>query len=36
MLYDLDFSNPRDIQPQFFKAELRQGVLDLTSVEVRQ
>jgi CRISPR-associated protein Cas5d len=36
MLYDLDFSNPRDIQPQFFKAELRQGVLDLTSVEVRR
>lgn len=36
MLYDLDFSNPRDIQPKFFKAELRQGVLDLTSVEVRQ
>ncbi len=36
MLYDLDFSNPRDIQPKFFKAELRQGVLDLTSVEVRR
>ncbi len=36
MLYDLDFSNPRDIQPQFFKAELRDGVLDLTRVEVRQ
>lgn len=36
MLYDLDFSNPRDIQPQFFKAELRQGILDLTRVEVQQ
>lgn len=36
MLYDLDFSNPRDIQPQFFKAELRQGILDLTHVEVKQ
>lgn len=36
MLYDLDFSNVRDIQPRFFKAELRQGVLDLTQVEVRQ
>jgi CRISPR-associated protein Cas5d len=36
MLYDLDFSNPRDIQPKFFKAELRGGVLDLRNVEVRQ
>ncbi len=36
MLYDLDFSNPRDIQPQFFKAQLQDGVLDLTNVEVRQ
>jgi CRISPR-associated protein Cas5d len=36
MLYDLDFSNPRDIQPKFFKARLQDGVLDLTSVEVRQ
>jgi CRISPR-associated protein Cas5d len=36
MLYDLDFSNPRDIQPRFFKAELREGVLDLRKVEVRQ
>jgi CRISPR-associated protein Cas5d len=36
MLYDLDFSNPRDIQPKFFKAEMRDGVLDLTSVKVRQ
>ncbi len=36
MLYDLDFSNPRDIQPKFFRARLQDGVLDLTSVEVRQ
>ena len=36
MLYDLDFSNPSDIQPRFFKAELRDGVLDLKGVEVRQ
>lgn len=35
MLYDLDFSNPRDIQPRFFRAELRDGVLDLIGVEVR-
>ncbi len=36
MLYDLDFSNPADIQPKFFKAALTDGVLDLTNVEVRQ
>ena len=36
MLYDLDFSNPRDIQPKFFKAQMIDGVLDLTKAEVRQ
>lgn len=36
MLYDLDFSNPRDIQPKFFKAEMLDGVIDLTKVEVRR
>jgi CRISPR-associated protein Cas5d len=36
MLYDLDFSNPRDIRPKFFIAELRDGVIDLTSAEVRR
>lgn len=36
MLYDLDFSNARDIKPQFFKASLKNGVLDLTNLEVRQ
>jgi CRISPR-associated protein Cas5d len=36
MLYDLDFSNSRDIQPKFFEAKLRDGVLDLRNVEVRQ
>lgn len=35
MLYDLDFSNPRDIQPKFFKAQMLDGVIDLTAVEVR-
>jgi len=35
MLYDLDFSDPKDIRPQFFRATLRDGVLDLTSVELR-
>ena len=36
MLYDLDYSNPDDIRPQFFRAILRDGVLDLADVEVRQ
>ena len=36
MLYDLDFSNPRDIKPKFFKAKMHDGVIDLTDVEVRQ
>ena len=35
MLYDLDFSNPEDIQPKFFRAELRDGVLDLRGIELR-
>ena len=36
MLYDLDFSDSADIKPQFFKATLTSGVLDLTNVEARQ
>ena len=35
MLYDLDFSDPKDIRPQFFRAILRDGVLDLTDIELR-
>lgn len=33
MLYDLDFSNPQDITPEFFKAVMVDGVIDLTKVE---
>lgn len=36
MLHDLDFSDSEDIKPQFFKATLNNGVLDLTDLEVRQ
>lgn len=36
MLYDLDFSDSEDIKPQFFKATLTNGVLDLANREVRQ
>lgn len=35
MLYDLDFRDPADIQPQFFKAQMHDGVIDLTNVELR-
>ena len=34
MLYDLDFSNPHDIKPKFFKAEMVDGVIDLTQVRL--
>ncbi len=36
MLYDLDFNNPKDIRPQFFKAEMHDGVIDLTHVGLRR
>jgi CRISPR-associated protein Cas5d len=35
MLYDLDFSNPNDIQPKFFNATMQDGVIDLRGVELR-
>jgi len=34
MLFDMDFSNPEDILPRFFKAEMQDGVIDLTQVQV--
>lgn len=34
MLYDLDFSNPQDIRPVFFKAALTDGTLDLTNLQL--
>lgn len=36
MLYDLDFTDPQDIQPQFFKAIMQDGIIDLTRVEVKR
>jgi len=36
MLYDLDFADAQDIKPQFFKAEMRAGVIDLTKAEVKR
>ena len=34
MLYDMDFSDPENIQPMFFRAVMRRGVLDLQNCEV--
>ena len=34
MLYDMDYSNPRDIQPMYFRAELTHGVLEVAGKEV--
>jgi CRISPR-associated protein Cas5d len=36
MLYDLDFSNPRDIQPMFYHAIMQDGVIDVHEQEVRR
>jgi CRISPR-associated protein Cas5d len=36
MLYDLDFTDKEDIKPKFFRASLKNGVLDLETLEVRQ
>lgn len=35
MLYDMDFDDPSNIKPKFFKAEIKEGILDLQNVEVR-
>lgn len=34
MLYDMDYSDPNDIQPMFFRAVMKKGVLDLRDCEV--
>ena len=34
MLYDMDYSDPENISPMFFRAVLKKGVLDLTDCEV--
>lgn len=34
MFYDFDYSNPEEIQPMFFRAQLRDGVLDVRDCEV--
>jgi CRISPR-associated protein Cas5d len=34
MLYDMDYSNPEDIQPMFFRASLKNGIVDVRDCEV--
>jgi CRISPR-associated protein Cas5d len=34
MLFDMDYSNIRDIRPVFFRAVMKDGVIDLTNCEV--
>ena len=36
MLYDIDFSNPEDIQPMYFRAVMVDGVIDLKDCGVVQ
>lgn len=36
MLYDMDFSNLRDICPIFYKVKMEDGIVDLSRIEVRQ
>lgn len=36
MLYDLDYSDPENIQPMFFRAIMKKGVIDLRDCEVMQ
>lgn len=34
MLYDLDYSDPKNIQPMFFRALMKKGIIDLQNCEV--
>lgn len=36
MLYDLDFDDPIDIQPRFFRAVMQAGIIDLRGVTSRR
>lgn len=36
MLYDMDFSNPKDIRPMFFRAEMHDGIIDIPSPDSDQ
>ena len=34
MLYDMDFTNPEDIKPMFYRPIMRDGIIDLSDYEV--
>lgn len=34
MLYDMDFSDPENIQPIFFRAKMVDGIVDLTNIDL--
>jgi CRISPR-associated protein Cas5d len=34
MLYDMDFTDPENIQPMFFRAVMRNGIIDISACEV--
>lgn len=34
MLYDMDYGNPEEIQPMFFRARMEHGMIDLRNCEV--
>lgn len=34
MLYDMDYSDPQNIQPMFFRAIMKKGIIDLRDCEV--
>lgn len=36
MLYDMDYSNPEDIRPMFFRGKLENGVLHVPSIHSRE
>ena len=36
MLYDMDFSNPKDIQALFYRAEMRQGVITVPPIDSKE
>ncbi|MFU0831499.1 MAG: pre-crRNA processing endonuclease [Oscillospiraceae bacterium] len=35
MLYDMDYSNPQDISPMFFRAMMKDGKIDVANSEVK-
>lgn len=36
MLHDLDFSNPADPQPRFFRAQMKAGVIDVPAFDAQE